>query len=266
MVFIPFLLFLFFLLLEKFFPLRQDTMKKSERLKDNILLAIIGIPFTRFLAYPLVYKIAVKTEGQRLGLFHQLNLSNVVLFLLSFLVLDYLLYWWHRFNHRIPFLWRFHQVHHADPDMDASTALRFHFGELLLSSALRVILIFVFGFSLPVLMSFDVMVTGVALFHHSNLKLNSKLEIFLIQFIVTPRFHQNHHSYFQKETDSNYSAILSVWDRLHGTHTQELEAVVVTIGLPDIGKIRPGLIELITMPVKKLRAWPSKFISRDLSQ
>jgi sterol desaturase/sphingolipid hydroxylase (fatty acid hydroxylase superfamily) len=254
--FIP-CLFVFFLLLEKKFPLRHETIKKSDRLKDNISLAVLDIPFTRFLAYPVVYKMASRSESIQYSLFRMIVI---------FLVMDYLLYWWHRLNHRLPFLWRFHQVHHADPDMDASTALRFHFGELLLSAAVRVILIFIFGISLPLLLAFDLTVTSVALFHHSNLKLNSKIENVLILFFVTPRFHQNHHSYFQKETDSNYSAIFSFWDRLHGSHTQELPAEVVTIGLPDIGKIRPGLKELIIMPAKKVSAWPSKFISRDLSR
>jgi len=255
-------LFLFFLMLETYFPLRKVQLKKSERLKDNLMLSILGIPFTRLLAYPLVARIITLTEQRQWGLFHQIQLQETILFILSFLLLDYLIYWWHRLNHRLPFLWRFHQVHHADPEMDASTALRFHFGELILSSVQRTLLVLMLGFSLNVLIVFDLLVTTSALFHHSNLALNSTVERILRLIIVTPTFHQNHHSYFQKETDSNFSAIFSVWDRLHRTHTEELKTDDITIGLPYIGKLRPGLIYLVAMPVKKLSAWPRKFTSR----
>lgn len=258
--------FIFFYILERKYPLRVEKMRKSSRVKDNLLLAVLGIPFTRFLAYPIVYKVALNVEKDHVGLLQHLVLNEVLLIVLSFLLLDYLLYWWHRLNHRISFLWRFHQVHHADPEMDASTALRFHFGELLLSSGLRVILILVFGFPLKILLAFDVLVTCCALFHHSNLKLPYLLEKSLIRFIVTPHFHQNHHSYFQKETDSNFSAIFSVWDRIHRTHTKEIASSEITIGLPAIGKVMPGFLNLVVMPVKKVSAWPLKFISRDLSQ
>lgn len=258
------LLFIFFVLLEKLFPLRENTIVWTSRVKDNILLAIFGLPFTRLLIYPVVSKIALQFEATQRGLLFGVNLSEGLLVGLSFILLDYLLYWWHRFNHRISFLWRFHQVHHADPEMDASTALRFHFGELLLSGGVRVVLVMVFGFSLKVLIVFDVLVTGCALFHHSNLKLKPRLEEVLRLILVTPTFHQNHHSYFQKETDSNFSTILSVWDRLHQTHTEEQKAQSVTIGVPYIGKVMPGPLNLVVMPFKKLSAWPKKFISRDL--
>jgi len=256
--------FIFCLLLEKFFPLRKVQMKKSARVKDNLMIALLGIPFTRLLAYPLVGKVIALVEQKNWGLFNQLSAHSFLLFALSFLTLDYLLYWWHRLNHTVPFLWRFHQVHHADPEMDASTALRFHFGELILSSLLRTGLVISLGFSLGVLVIFDLLVTSSALFHHSNLALNKKVERYLRMIIVTPTFHQNHHSYFQKETDSNYSAIFSVWDRVHRTHTEELVADKITIGLPYIGKLMPGLMSLVVMPFKKLSAWPKKFISRDL--
>lgn len=260
---IPFV-FLFFLLLERFFPLRKEQIKWTSRIKDNIMLAVLAIPFTRILAYPLVAKVITFTETKGWGLFHQFHLSTAALFILNFLLLDYLIYWWHRFNHRVSFLWRFHQVHHADPEMDASTALRFHFGELLLSSAVRTGLVLLFGFSLQVLIVFDLAVTCLALFHHSNLKLPLWLEKTLRPLIVTPTFHQNHHSYFQKETDSNFATIFSVWDFVHGTHTKELPAEEITIGLPYIGKVRPGLMNLVVMPAKKLSAWPKKFTSRGL--
>lgn len=257
-------LFLFCLMLENFFPLRKVQFKKWSRIKDNLMLSILGIPFTRLLAYPLVGKVIELVEQKNWGLFKKLNLNEMLLFAISFLLLDYLIYWWHRLNHRLPFLWRFHQVHHADPEMDASTALRFHFGELILSSVQRTLLVLLFGFSLNVLIVFDLIVTSSALFHHSNLALNKSLEKYLRMIIVTPTFHQNHHSYFQKETDSNFSAIFSVWDRLHRTHTNELKADRITIGLPYVGKLMPGLIYLVAMPVKKLSAWPKKFTSRDL--
>lgn len=260
---VPGLFFLFFIL-EFIFPLRHRDFSRLPRLRDNILLALLGLPLTKFLAYPLVYKIALYTEENHWGLLHQFKLNETLIFVTSFFLLDFCLYWWHRFNHRISFFWRFHQVHHADPDMDASTALRFHFGELILSSLVRITLIVIFGFSLSIILIFDIAVTSCALFHHSSIRLPKKMEEFLEKMIVTPLFHQNHHSYFQQETDSNYSTIFSWWDRLHGTHTPQLLSDLVTIGLPFIGKTRPGLLNLIKMPFEKLKPWPKKFISRVL--
>ncbi len=132
----------------------------------------------------------------------------------AIILLDAWTYSWHRLNHRIPFLWRFHRVHHADATMDVTTAGRFHFGEIVFSSVLRIPLIVLVGVYAWELILYETMMFAVVQFHHANLALPPRLDRLLRLFIVTPAMHKVHHSRLRPETDSNYSAFLSIWDRV----------------------------------------------------
>ena len=134
-------------------------------------------------------------------------------------ILDCWIYWWHRANHELPFLWRFHEVHHLDEFLDASSALRFHFGEVLLSSLVRAGVIILLGVPLLSVVVFETLLALSAMFHHSNLRLPHRLERALSFLIVTPSIHWVHHHAIRRDTDSNYSALLSVWDRLFGSRS-----------------------------------------------
>jgi len=136
---------------------------------------------------------------------------------LAVLLLDYSLYVWHVLTHRVPLLWRFHLVHHVDLDMDASTALRFHLGELLLSVPWRAAQIGLIGVSWRVYAIWQALLMLSILFHHSNFRLPLRVEGYLNRLIVTPRMHGIHHSIASDEVNSNWSSGLSFWDRLHGT-------------------------------------------------
>ena len=127
------------------------------------------------------------------------------------------MYAWHRINHRVPFLWRFHRVHHSDAQMDVTTASRFHTGEIALSSLLRIPLILALGVTAWQLVLYETMMFGVVQFHYANIALPPRAESVVSRVIVTPTMHKVHHSRWQPETDSNYSAMLSVWDRLFGS-------------------------------------------------
>jgi sterol desaturase/sphingolipid hydroxylase (fatty acid hydroxylase superfamily) len=147
-------------------------------------------------------------------------------------LLDYTLYVWHVLTHRVPFLWRFHVVHHVDLDMDATTALRFHFAELVISVAWRAGQVAVIGVS-P--LSFSVWQIALFLsimFHHSNVRLPLDVERRLNRFIVTPRMHGIHHSAIRAETDANWSSGLTVWDWLHGTLRLNVPQQDIIIGVP----------------------------------
>ncbi len=132
----------------------------------------------------------------------------------AILLLDAWTYTWHRLNHRIPFLWRFHRVHHSDAHMDVTTAGRFHVGEIVLSSALRIGLIALVGAYAWELILYETMMFAVVQFHHANVALPPRLDRVIRCVIVTPAMHKVHHSRLRHETDSNYSAFLSIWDRL----------------------------------------------------
>lgn len=150
---------------------------------------------------------------------------------LDLLLLDFWIYWWHRLNHRWPLLWRFHAVHHLDEFLDASSALRFHFGEVLLSALVRALVIIVAGVPLASVVVFETVLAVVVLFHHSNLRLPRGLERGLSVLIVTPSIHWVHHHAMRTNTDSNYSAVLSVWDRLFGSRSANRRLVDMAIGV-----------------------------------
>jgi sterol desaturase/sphingolipid hydroxylase (fatty acid hydroxylase superfamily) len=150
---------------------------------------------------------------------------------LAVLFLDYTLWWWHWANHVVPFLWRFHLVHHVDRDLDASTALRFHFGELALSVGWRALQITVIGAEPYAVWLWQTILFASILFHHSNVRLPIGWERWMVRLVVTPRMHGIHHSDRREETDSNWSSILSVWDLLHRTLVLDVPQHEVTIGV-----------------------------------
>jgi sterol desaturase/sphingolipid hydroxylase (fatty acid hydroxylase superfamily) len=174
---------------------------------------------------------------------------------LALVLLDYTLYIWHVLTHRVPWLWRFHLVHHADLDMDASTALRFHFGELLISVPWRAGQIFLIGVSPLSLVVWQSILFVMILFHHSNVRLPIGVERRLNLLIVTPRMHGIHHSFIREETDSNWSSGLTLWDRLHGTLRLNVPQEEITIGVPAYRTPREtSLLNLLKLPFTKQRS------------
>jgi sterol desaturase/sphingolipid hydroxylase (fatty acid hydroxylase superfamily) len=152
-------------------------------------------------------------------------------------------------THRVPFLWRFHKVHHVDRDLDASTALRFHFAEMILSVPYRALQVLAIGVS-PAALRFWQQATLVEiLFHHSNVRLPRRFERWLSKLVVTPSLHGIHHSTVPDEVNSNWSSGLTVWDWLHGTLRSDVPQQAIKIGVPgydDPKRVR--LPELMKMP------------------
>jgi sterol desaturase/sphingolipid hydroxylase (fatty acid hydroxylase superfamily) len=146
--------------------------------------------------------------------------------------MDYTLYVWHVLTHRVPFLWRFHVVHHADLDLSATTALRFHFAEMLLSVPWRAAQVLLLGIGPRTLSCWQKATLAEIVFHHSNLRLPVRVERHLVRLIVTPRMHGIHHSTVREETDSNWSSGLTVWDWLHGTLLLDVPQQDIDIGVP----------------------------------
>jgi sterol desaturase/sphingolipid hydroxylase (fatty acid hydroxylase superfamily) len=157
-------------------------------------------------------------ERTRVGLLHWLSAPFWVELVLAILFLDAWMYAWHRANHAIPFLWRFHRMHHSDPAMDVTTALRFHPGELAISAILRLTLIPVFGLTLWQIVLYDLLLFPVIALHHSNIDLPRTWDRWLRAVLVSPGMHRVHHSDWEAETNSNYSSIFSWWDRIAGSH------------------------------------------------
>lgn len=150
---------------------------------------------------------------------------------LDILILDLWIYFWHRANHEIPFLWRFHSVHHLDRTLDTSSALRFHFGEVLMSACVRAVVILALDIPIESVIVFETLVMLSAFFHHSNIRLPQKLEKALSYIIVTPSIHWVHHHAIRKDTDSNYANIFSWWDLVFRTRSAQKRFEGMPIGV-----------------------------------
>jgi sterol desaturase/sphingolipid hydroxylase (fatty acid hydroxylase superfamily) len=151
--------------------------------------------------------------------------------LLSFVLFDAWMYAWHRANHSLPLLWRFHRVHHTDPAMDSTTALRFHPGEILLSTLANCVVLMALGMSLGMLVLYKTVMVLVILFHHSNVAVPSALDARLRRIIVPPSMHRVHHSEVPAETNANYGTVFSFWDRLFGSFRLREDMADIRFGI-----------------------------------
>src|SRR5262245_8916538 len=218
--------------LEQWQPLRAVVEPRSRHLARNSVLAALGFPVVGLLQAPFLAQLLVWTQEHGIGLLRVVELPEALAVGASILLLDYTLWHWHWLTHRVPWLWRFHLVHHVDRDLDASTALRFHAGELVLSIPYRAAQIVVLGVHPTGYVIFQLLLFVSILFHHSNLRLPAGLERVLVRVIVTPRMHGIHHSDWESETHSNWSSLLSAWDYLHGTAQLNVPQSAVRVGVP----------------------------------
>ena len=210
---------------------RKQTEGKLRRTVRNLAVAATSAAAIQLSDAPVTTPLTRFVERRRWGLARRLNLPTWLEVPLALVLLDYSLYLWHVAFHKVPLLWRFHQVHHVDLDMDTSTGVRFHFGEVVLSVILRTGQILLIGVS-PLTMSiWNTWVLCEVMFHHSNVELPHRVERWLSRFIVTPRMHGIHHSMVPAELNSNWSSGLAIWDRLHGTLRLDVPQDEITIGV-----------------------------------
>lgn len=220
--------------LEKRNSLRDPVEPKGRRLARNLGIAGVSAAALQLAERPVSVPLARLVERRHLGILQRFRLPPWLETTLAVLLLDYTLYLWHVLEHRSPALWRFHAVHHVDLDMDASTALRFHFGELAASIPWRAAQITIIGVTPRSLRIYQQLLMLSVMFHHSNVRLPAAVERWLSRFIMTPRLHGIHHSVVRDEVNSNWSSGLTIWDRLHRTLRVNASREEVTIGLPKI--------------------------------
>lgn len=175
----------------------------------------------------------------------------------AILILDGWTYFWHRINHEIPFLWSFHRVHHADAELDVTTASRFHVGELILSSVLRIPVLVIGGVVAWELVLYEMAMFAVVQFHHANLGLPPSVDRALRGVIVTPAMHRVHHSRWRPETDSNYGSLLSIWDRLFRSFRLRDRPEEIEVGLDEFSEDEHRTVTgMLRMPLAKIRRPP----------
>lgn len=202
------------LLLEQRFSARPPVQNKLNRWLNNIAIAWTGAILARIAIPSATVATAVWASAHNIGLFPWLKLSEFVAIPLGIICLDLAIYWQHRLFHAVPWLWRIHALHHADRDVDASTAGRFHPLEILFSLCFKTLLIIVLGCSPICAIAFTLLLNTSATFNHSNITLPRAMERLLRLAIVTPSVHRIHHSADPQETNSNFGFFLLCWDRL----------------------------------------------------
>lgn len=237
-------------------PLRRRKDRRWRRIWINLLLSAPSLLVLRFLFVPIIVWLAARSEALHFGLNHFYDLPPWLEAIVAILVLDYSNYLWHILNHKIPFLWRFHLVHHTDPDLDLATAFRFHFGEMIGSVFYRGAFTLLSGVPPLIVLIYEILFQTATMFHHSNTRLPFRMEKLLNYFVVTPRMHGIHHSTIRDETDSNYSVLFSLWDRVHATLRLDKPQDSIVIGVPAYA-ISEELTAsfLFLMPLKQPRAW-----------
>lgn len=244
------------LFLEKLRPLRRSTQPKMRRVVTNLAIASVSAIALRLIFFPIVLAVSQWSQKNQIGLLYQIQMPSLILSFFVITLLDYTLWIWHWLNHKIPFLWRFHNVHHVDLDLDVTTASRFHFGELIISSGFRSGQVILFGIDPLTLVTYEIVTTLAAQFHHSNIRLPLSVEKVLNKIVVTPRMHGIHHSIVREETDSNYSTIFSFWDRLHRTLRLNVHQIDITIGVAAYRDPQEvGLFNSLAMPFQKQKPW-----------
>ena len=217
-----------FATLEYFFAFRKYQDKKTLRWGVNFGLTIINTLIIRIFFIITPISAAVFASENSIWIFNYFWVPEIIWGIITFLLLDMIIYGEHVLFHKIPFLWKIHKVHHSDLDLDFSSGLRFHFLESILSVITKILVVLMLWAPVLAVVIFEIILNFSAMFNHSNFNLPKKLDVFISRFIVTPKFHEVHHSQKIRESLSNYGFFLSVWDYLFGTyekHEKKIEAI-----------------------------------------
>jgi len=254
----PILIIIFIILffLETRFKLRKRVQNRWKRIGINFVVSLPAFLLLRILFIPAIVWLAVKNQDWQIGINYLFAAPLWIKSVLSFLLLDYSNYIWHILLHKLPFMWRFHLVHHTDLDLDVTTAFRFHFGEMIGSVFFRGAAVLLTGASPAMVLIYEIVFEAATQFHHSNTKLPFRFERILNFLIVTPRMHGIHHSVVKNETDSNYSIIFSFWDRMHKTVRLNIHQNEIVTGVPSYANEKELTIgNLLKLPFTKIRKW-----------
>ncbi|MHB1544201.1 MAG: sterol desaturase family protein [Gammaproteobacteria bacterium] len=241
-------LFILFCALERIWPRRP---RRTRGFFGNLLLAPLGSLASRIL---IPAGLVLFAASWNWGLLHWLDLDPLAAIPLGVLVLDFIIYLQHRLFHRIPWLWRLHRVHHSDLELDVTSGIRFHPGEIFLSTLVKLAVIALLGLSAPAVLVFEILLNATSLFNHSNLVLGASWDRRLRRVVVTPAMHEIHHSAWPGELDRNFGFNFPWWDRWLGTYRVRSSAPTpIPIGLPGQDGRCLGFWQMLWDP---FRHWP----------
>jgi len=251
---------------ERLAPRRAMTARRAIRWMSNlglVLLSSLAVPLLLPIASMAMAHLAAERGW---GLFNNIGWPYPIAFIASVVILDFLIYLQHVMFHAVPVLWRLHRVHHSDVDLDASSGVRFHIVEIVLSMILKLAAIVTLGPPVLAVLTFEVLLNGTALFNHANIRLPARVDAFVRLFIVTPDMHRVHHSVIREETDSNFGFNLSIWDRMCGTYRAQPQKghEGMTIGINAFREEREQWLDrLLVQPLKKAPSQPHTRLDED---
>jgi sterol desaturase/sphingolipid hydroxylase (fatty acid hydroxylase superfamily) len=239
-------------MLEKALPKRVMKIPRKTRWTRNFSLIIIDTILVKILIPFTLAGMSIYAANNNSGLFNIISINPVVSVILSFIILDLLIYLQHVAFHHIPLLWRMHKVHHIDEEIDVTTGLRFHPLEILFSYFIKSSLILLLGAPVIAVIIFEIVLNTSSMFTHSNLNLPKKMDKYIRFIFVTPDMHRVHHSTIENETNSNFGFNFSIWDKIFRTYKEQpkdghLKMKIGLNGYEDFKK--NGLIRLIKTPL-----------------
>ena len=254
-------LLVLFAVIERVWPYRRMVGKRVQRWTANLSLLLLGSIMVR-LAAPLgAVGAAIWAETNDFGLFNAVELPLFAALVVSIIIMDLAIYLQHLAMHHVPLLWRLHQVHHTDVDLDVTSGVRFHPVELLASVCYKIALAALLGLPAVTVIVFEAIVNAMAMFNHANITIPRPLERYLRFLLVTPDLHRIHHRPCPDETNRNFGSSLIVWDRLFGTYRDQASAPQSSMTLGLNTKPTPTttpLSHLITMPFRNDRSYKNR--------
>ena len=248
-------------LLEIWLPRRTRSKIDGKPVKAGRWLSHGGLTIINIVTLRLIFPAAavgtaLYAEANGWGLFNVFDAPFIIAFAVSFLILDFSVWLEHWASHKLPILWRIHKMHHADVDLDVTSALRFHPLEIILSMVWKAAIVIALGAPAFAVLLFEVVLNGMAMFNHSNVKLPIALDRIIRPIFVTPDMHRIHHSVHSFETDSNYGFNFAFWDRIFKTYTVDPKDghENMTIGLNEHQDRKPvNLLWNLVLPFLKIR-------------
>jgi sterol desaturase/sphingolipid hydroxylase (fatty acid hydroxylase superfamily) len=248
--------FILFTALQWVSPHHKNVGQDLRNARGNLLLSamnsLVMSSLTATILLPRVVELLSTSTATQLAVSSSIKPTDWVQIVATVFALDFFSYLWHRANHQVPFLWRFHQVHHSDQNFDTSTAVRFHLGELLMSFVLRATLVVSAGFPLEGLFVYEVLFQFFNIFSHGNISLSERFENLIGRIFITPALHRKHHSALKIDLDTNFGTIFSFWDRLWATYRHGQSTEVYNVGLPE-QKATWTLVDMWLAPFKRIQ-------------
>ncbi len=240
---------------QSLWPYRRVATRVPANWRPNLPLALLNTVVTALVCGGCLCAVARFAETRGLGLLGRVGAPAWLALAVTFVALDLTLWLWHRANHRLGWLWRFHRVHHSDRVFDVSTALRFHAGELLLSLPVKGLVIVLLGAPVAGVLLFEALFGFFNMFVHGNLRLPARAEGALSALLILPAAHRRHHAIAGADRQSNFGTVLSLWDRLFGTWRAARSSEAVVVGLESLRTgAAPSLLRCLTLPFAPLAA------------